>query len=274
MQRRLGRHHGEGDRKKPALPTGQAPCGPAADHEWDGKSPPGYRGVRHRDVPQGGEQHADGREHRGSRRAETPPSTHGGSSLQSRRPVRGEYEKFPDSRLDQLTVIHVTSAPWELRTGCVRLPPREGASVTTGQTERTGRGRAAGTGDRGGHGKSTDHAAGLCHDLLDDAVVLLGALGLRLVASLGVSPTVLGPTTTWSRAGRTAASAHRRPSSMLVKAGRAPVTSFFGRTGAGAGVDHGLDRLSRRRRHDHHVATEPAYQWPAEAPRGQGAAVR
>ena len=112
--------------------------------------------------------------------------------------------------------------------------------MTTGQTERTGQDGLPGPATGEGTARALTTLPACAMTFSTTRLFLLGALGLRLVANLGVSPTV--------------------PSSMLVKAGRAPVTSFFGRTGAGAGVDDGLDRLSRRHRRYRHVATEPAYQ--------------
>ncbi|GGQ08111.1 hypothetical protein GCM10010233_26100 [Streptomyces pseudogriseolus] len=76
-------------------------------------------------MPQGGEQHADGREHRGPCRAETPPSAHGGSSLHFRRTVLSEYEKFPGPRLNPLPVIHVTPTPGNSRRVALDCLPKE-----------------------------------------------------------------------------------------------------------------------------------------------------
>ncbi|BFO17849.1 hypothetical protein SHKM778_42370 [Streptomyces sp. KM77-8] len=109
--------------------------------------------------------------------------------------VLSEYGKFPDLRLNRPPVIHVTSTPRNSKGVVLDCLPKEVRLLTTGRTERTGWSKAGPVTEAGATRALTALlTCAMAFSMMQ--LFLLGALGPRLVADLGVSPTVLGLTTT------------------------------------------------------------------------------
>ncbi|TXS46321.1 hypothetical protein EAO75_26685 [Streptomyces sp. uw30] len=111
VQPTLGGDHDGHHQGQSALPARQAPSRAARQDGTGRKRPPGHRLPRHEDVAEGGEQHTDGREHRGPYRAHTPPSSHDGPHPRILGPlVTGGYAQHPLTALKPRRVIQDTSA--------------------------------------------------------------------------------------------------------------------------------------------------------------------
>ncbi|BFO18997.1 hypothetical protein SHKM778_53850 [Streptomyces sp. KM77-8] len=75
MQRRLGGHGHEGDQRESALTSREGPARGGGGGPARRQRPQGHIVAGHHDVPESGEHHADGREHRGPSVRATHPAT-------------------------------------------------------------------------------------------------------------------------------------------------------------------------------------------------------